>query len=168
MKKQRLLIWLFLGIYIVLLVNYTLVDGSFGRNILNIKNLNFDSLVNYMETSLNLIPFATIKLYINGLKSDNISFGYFLINIFGNLLMLMPLSFFVPTLIEKIDTFPKLLIFVILFAICIEILQILFLTGSCDIDDVILNVIGAIIAYSIFKSVRKNDKLKEKAHDRNS
>ena len=157
MKKQRLIIWLFLDVYILLLVNFTLIDDTFGRNIFNIQNLNFDSLANYIDTSLNLTPFATIKLYINGLKAGNISLGYFFINIFGNFLMLMPLSFFVPTLIKKINKFYKFLIFVILFAICIELLQILFLTGSCDIDDVILNVLGASISYPIFLKVNKND-----------
>ena len=157
MKKQRLIIWLFLDVYILLLANFTLIDDTFGRNIFNIQNLNFDSLANYIDTSLNLTPFATIKLYINGLKSGNISLGYFFINIFGNFLMLMPLSFFVPTLIEKINKFYKFLIIVILFAICIELLQILFLTGSCDIDDVILNVLGASISYPIFLKVNKND-----------
>ena len=158
MKKQQIIIWLFLGVYILLLVNFTLVDDSFGRNIFNIKNLNFDSLANYMDTSLNLTPFATIKLYINGLKTGNISLGYFFINIFGNFLMLMPLSFFAPTLIKGLNKFYKFLIFVILFAVCIEILQILFLTGSCDIDDVILNVLGACVSYFIFQKLKNTSK----------
>lgn len=158
MKRQRITIWLFLGVYILLLVNFTLIDDTFGRNIFNIQNLNYDSLVHYMENSLNLIPFATIKLYINGLTSDNISLGYFLINIFGNLIMLMPLSFFVPVLIPKINTFLKFLIFVIAFSVCIEILQILFLTGSCDIDDVMLNVLGAAISYPIFSKLKREEK----------
>lgn len=158
MKKQQITIWLFLGVYVLLLVNFTLIDDTFGRNIFNIQNLNYDSLVNYMETSLNLIPFATIRLYVNGLKSDNISLGYFLINIFGNLLMLMPLAFFVPTLLKKINTFLKFLIFVIGFAVCIEVLQILFLTGSCDIDDVMLNVLGAALSYPIFAKLKKEEK----------
>lgn len=160
MKKQQTTTWLFLGVYIVLLAYFTLVDDTFGRNIFNIQNLNFDSLVNYMETSLNLIPFATIRLYINGLKSDNITLGLFLINVFGNLLMLMPLSFFVPTLLKKVNTFLKFLVFVIVFSVCIEILQILFLTGSCDIDDVMLNVLGACISYPIFSKLKKEEKQK--------
>ncbi len=160
MKKQQRTIWLFLGVYILLLVNFTLVDDTFGRNIFNISKLNYASLVNYMETSLNLIPFATIKLYINGLKADNITLGLFFINIFGNLIMLMPLSFFVPTLIPKINTFLRFLFFVIAISLCIEILQILFLTGSCDVDDVMLNVLGAAISYPIFSKLKPKEKQK--------
>ena len=45
----------------------------------------------------------------------------------------------------------KTIIFVIALVIIIEITQFITLTGSADIDDLILNIIGAIIGYGIVK-----------------
>ncbi len=157
MKTNRKTVWLLLVVYIFLLAYFTLIDSTFGRNIFNIKNFNYNAFVNYINSSLNLIPFATIKLYIEGLKSGIISVGYFLINIFGNLLMLMPLSFFLPTVVKKINKFYKFILVIIAISLLIEILQIVFLTGSCDIDDVILNVSGAALAYPLFKKLEKSE-----------
>ncbi len=155
MKKIRATEWILLLVYIIILIDFTLLDDAFGRNIFNIQNFSYDSFVNYIDNSLNLIPFSTIKLYINGVIQEKISLAYFIINIFGNLIMLIPLTFFIPRMFKKIDGFFKLLIVLILFSVSIEILQFIFLTGSCDIDDVILNVTGAAISYPIFKNIFK-------------
>ena len=153
MKTHRKTVWLLLVVYIFLLAYFTLMDNTFGRNIFNIKNLSYQAFVNYINNSVNLIPFATIKLYISGLKNNAISTGYFVVNILGNLLLLMPLAFFAPTLVCKINRFYKFVMVIFAVSILIEILQILFLTGSCDIDDVILNVLGAALAYPLFKKL---------------
>lgn len=162
MKTHRKTVWLLLVVYIFLLAYFTLMDNTFGRNIFNIKNLSYEAFVNYINNSVNLIPFATIKLYISGLKSNAISTGYFVVNILGNLLMLMPLSFFLPTLVCRINKFYKFFMIVIAASLLIEILQILFLTGSCDIDDVILNVSGAALAYPLFIKLDKVEQTKNK------
>ena len=44
------------------------------------------------------------------------------------------------------------IITMLIMVIFIEILQFVLLTGSCDIDDVILNVLGACIAYKVFNA----------------
>ncbi len=155
MKKLRITEWILLFVYIIILIDFTLLDDAFGRNIFNIQNFSFDSFVNYIDNSLNLIPFSTVKLYINGVAQDKISLAYFVINIFGNLIMLIPLTYFIPRIFKGINCFFKLLIALILFSVAIEILQLIFLTGSCDIDDVILNVTGAAIAYPILKNTFK-------------
>lgn len=153
MKKLRITEWILLFVYIIILIDFTLLDDAFGRNIFNIQNFTYDSFVNYIDDSLNLIPFFTVNLYINGVAQDKISVAYFIINIFGNLIMLMPLTYFLPRIFKGIKGFFKLLIALILFSVAIEILQLVFLTGSCDIDDVILNVTGAAIAYPILKNI---------------
>jgi glycopeptide antibiotics resistance protein len=43
----------------------------------------------------------------------------------------------------------KFLLFISLTVIVVEVLQIVFLTGSADIDDFILNVGGAMAAYGV-------------------
>ncbi|MEI6578206.1 MAG: VanZ family protein [Eubacteriales bacterium] len=83
----------------------------------------------------NFIPFITI---INYIKSQNYEmFMYFL----GNLFLFTPLGFY--TIVIK----PKYhLLFMLLLPItissAIELSQLIFKNGNCDIDDVILNSIG--------------------------
>ena len=47
------------------------------------------------------------------------------------------------------------------FVLVVELLQMLLLTGSCDIDDWILNVSGAFLGYMLFKKFHIFTKLKK-------
>jgi glycopeptide antibiotics resistance protein len=80
-----------------------------------------------------------------------VSFISFFINIIGNFIALMPLGMFMPLMSNKINKFYKFLILMILIVVIIEFLQFITLSGSCDIDDLILNVTGASIVYFICK-----------------
>ncbi len=137
-------------IYTLLIFYFTLFDYTFGRNIFNVFNWSATNFEEYAKTSLNVIPFGTVKLMINGLFAENISFKYFIINILGNFFLLTPLGYFIPKLFKGINRFWKFLLVSLGISLSIEILQLLFLTGSCDVDDLILNVLGAVIFYPIF------------------
>ena len=54
-----------------------------------------------------------------------------------------------PDIFFTSKSFKKFIITMLIIVILVEILQFVLLTGSCDIDDVILNVAGACIAYKI-------------------
>jgi glycopeptide antibiotics resistance protein len=63
------------------------------------------------------------------------------------------MGFFVPILFEnKIKNIKQFGIMMIILTIFVEILQFLTYRGSTDIDDVILNTIGAIVVYIIMKT----------------
>jgi glycopeptide antibiotics resistance protein len=54
-------------------------------------------------------------------------------------------------------------VFGFIISLVIEILQLLFVEGRCmDVDDLILNTLGVVIGWSIFKAikflVKKNEK----------
>lgn len=98
----------------------------------------------YCAHSLNLIPFATISEYFHcGFGSE------FIVNILGNLIAFMPFAFFLPLLFKKCRKFWEFLIVLLIINVAIEVLQLLLMVGSCDIDDVILNILGAAAAYGI-------------------
>ena len=61
----------------------------------------------------------------------------------------MPLALFIPILFKKIDNTKKFLISILCVTLGIELIQFITFTGSCDIDDVILNTLGAFIMYKI-------------------
>lgn len=48
-----------------------------------------------------------------------------------------------------------------IFVFVVELLQMLLLTGSCDIDDWILNVSGAVLGYLLLKKYHIYTKLKK-------
>lgn len=148
---------LYFIIYTITIVALTLFDEIFGRNGLVFVNWNKQLLDSYMKYSFNIVPFKTIRLFINGYLNDLVSLKNFSINIFGNLFALMPYGMFIPLMFKKVNKYYKFLILMVILVIGIELLQFITLSGSCDIDDLILNVLGASIVYFIcqIKVIRK-------------
>ena len=145
-------------LYIGLLLNFTLFDPMFARR--GTGNAVFSDpnlFKNYMTNSFNIIPFSTILMYFNSYLSHEMNFSVIITNIFGNLIALTPMALFLPMLIKKCNKTVLFVIITAIFVIAIELLQLIFVSGSCDIDDLILNVSGAVIAYALLhiKSLNK-------------
>lgn len=138
-------------IYTVALIALTLFEELFGRRGLTLISWNKELLSNYMKYSFNIVPFKTINLFINGYINGYVTFRDFSINIFGNLGAFMPYGILIPLTFKKINKFYKFLILMIALILFIEVVQFLTLSGSCDIDDLILNLFGASYIYFIFK-----------------
>ena len=105
-----------------------------------------------IKSNLNLIPFRTLRLF-SGLLSDHRPYlvRAAVVNLFGNVIMFIPLGFFLPAVFEKLQKLWKILLTTTLIITMIEVMQLLTLLGSCDIDDLILNLVGAAIGYGIYK-----------------
>lgn len=94
------------------------------------------------EGTPNWIPFKTIIPYLRGDKGLLIA----AINILGNILLLVPIGFFMPLAYAK-TTWKSALLFGILLALSIESSQVFFKVGIFDIDDVILNALGLVLGF---------------------
>lgn len=104
----------------------------------------------------NLIPFETIALFARLLTSSNPEFQkYAVINLFGNVIMFIPLGFLLPKVFRRLNRLWKVLLTTALVITLVELSQLLTLLGSCDTDDLILNVIGAAIGYGFCKLYEK-------------
>ena len=76
-----------------------------------------------------------------------------IINLVTNLLLFAPMGFFIPLLFkDKITNIKQFIILIIILSLFVEILQFITYRGSTDIDDIILNTIGAIIIYILMKT----------------
>ena len=105
-----------------------------------------------VTAQLNLIPFRTLRLFAGLLDSGVRSHIHMaVINLGGNIIMFVPLGFLLPKVFPKLSSLPRVLITTALIITLVEILQLFTLVGSCDIDDLILNVIGAAIGYGLHK-----------------
>ena len=145
---KSILICLFL-LYTLMVIDFTLINDNFGRRISNIFLADRATVNGYLSQKINFIPFATVKLFINAYKDANLNTFVVLENTLGNLFVFMPFALFIPNIFKKINSAVKFLICISVSVLIIEALQIVFLTGSADIDDFILNVGGAMIAYGI-------------------
>mgnify|MGYP003295140202 CR=1 FL=1 len=80
---------------------------------------------------------------------------------------MMPFALFIPMLFKKINNTKKFILTILCITLGIELIQFITFSGSCDIDDVILNTLGAFIMYKILnikdvKNLVKNIFLLEK------
>lgn len=87
-------------------------------------------------------------------------FTYSRLQIIGNLVLLIPFSFFIAVLWRRLSDFRWNLSMSFLFSLAIEIMQLImsyFYLGnrSCDINDLFLNTCGALLGYVLYKVVSK-------------
>ncbi len=143
----------FFALYLLLLLTFTLFDDAFGRNHDN-SFILFDFINNreQIAQSVNLVPFETISLYVRSVANGNVSFGEFAVNILGNLFAFTPFALFLPLLSERCNKWYRFVLVVALCVAAIELLQLAFSKGSCDIDDLLLNTAGALCAFFFFTS----------------
>lgn len=102
-----------------------------------------------IATSTNFIPFHTMISYLK--NSDNLSSTVIYTNIYGNLIAFAPMGFFLPRLFQKLRKFLPFVCVMTLTISAIELAQFITNLGVMDIDDLILNLSGAIIAFFLCK-----------------
>ena len=94
----------------------------------------------------NFKPFVSIHSYIQNFTT--MDFGDFSFKqIIGNTFMMFPLGVFLPCFWKKQKKFGVFVLTCFLSILCVEILQVLTLLGSFDVDDLILNLIGCSIGF---------------------
>ncbi len=136
-------------IYVITISTLTLFDEIFGRQGFVIIDWDKELLDMYLKTSFNIVPFHTIKLFINGYLNGIVTLKDFTINVVGNLCAFMPFAIFLPLMFKPMNKYLNFLFAMVLIVIVIEVLQFVTMSGSLDIDDLILNVFGASIIYFI-------------------
>ena len=104
-----------------------------------------------MKYSFNIVPFKTINLFVSGYMNEIVSFRSLSINIFGNICAFMPYAIFLALMFKGMNKFMNFFTAITFSVIIIELLQFVTMSGSCDIDELILNVSGACIVYLIIR-----------------
>lgn len=135
--------------YCLLLITILFLNNEYRMN--KFQNINTFSKEHF--EMVNIIPFATIIDYISRLVSNEINTSIVIINFSTNLLLFAPVGFFIPSLFsDKITNIKQFTIIMIVLTLIVEILQFITYRGSTDIDDIILNTIGAVIVYKLVEA----------------
>ncbi len=108
-------------------------------------------LSEYMTYAVNLVPFETIKGFWNALKNHTINTDIAVFNIFGNIALFVPFGFLLPVAAKRLRALWKCAAVTFFAVLTAEILQLLLKVGSFDIDDIILNMLGAVTGYAVFR-----------------
>lgn len=112
-----------------------------------------------LQMNLNLEPLHTIRLFIRVLLYDPSAYNIrmAIINLFGNIVMFIPLGYFLPRLWKRLRRWWRTWLATLTVMTAVEILQLFTLRGTCDVDDLILNLLGAAMGYILF-CIRKKDR----------
>ena len=108
---------------------------------------------------VNLRPFRTIRLYLGLLGANRPSLVRIAaVNLLGNVGMFLPLGFLLPAAFPRLAKWYRCLLTAAGIIALVELLQMLFLVGACDIDDLILNLTGTALGYGLFAAMERSEK----------
>ena len=94
----------------------------------------------------NFTPFKTIKMYIDyAYKLNSVE------NLAGNVLVFVPLGFLLPLVSDECRRFSVVMLNAFAFVVGIEVFQLFSAFGAFDVDDILLNCLGAAIGYGCYR-----------------
>lgn len=106
-----------------------------------------------LRDNSNLEPFDTVRRYLWVLRhsASRSQIRHAVINLGGNVAMFVPLGVFTPCLWPKMRKFGRHFLTMVVTIVTIELLQLFTLLGSCDVDDLLLNLVGTTLGFAIWK-----------------
>ncbi|WP_455539853.1 VanZ family protein [Terrisporobacter sp.] len=162
-KKINIFREIMLSVFFIYFL-FLLLLTIFKYGIITLSN-PFNSYMYREHGLLGVINIVPIKETINTFIHSETGLRNSVRNIIGNILVFMPLGFFIPLLFDKFNSYKKLLKIGFLASLAIEITQLFVGSNVCDVDDIIYNTLGAIlglICYKIFDIVMAKINLKYK------
>ena len=110
-----------------------------------------------MRGNMNLIPFHTIGNYWKVVTRWEFTplFRHCVINLGGNVFLFIPIGYFLPRLWPFLRNFFSFLLTCTMAITLVELVQLVTLLGSLDIDALILNLFGMVVGYLIYMIFKK-------------
>ena len=106
----------------------------------------------YAETlraNLNLLPGDTIQRFLRVWDSP-VYHRAAIVNLIGNVVMFIPLGFGLPWAFSCLRKYWKTLLLSAGIIVFVEVIQLFTLLGHCDVDDLILNLVGVTAGYVLW------------------
>lgn len=150
-RLQRRMLKGIFAIYLIALMTLLFLGSTFrrgfeDRNIWQVEPFSQDHIDYYC----NLKVFKSVRMYYHAFVNHTMTMRIIVLNLVGNLIAFVPFGLFVPLIYRKrIHNILQFTILAILCSTAMEFVQFITMVGQADIDDVILNVLGAVIMYLI-------------------
>ena len=136
-KTARAAGWLLFLIYLIILIYLLFFSESYGRHALAEGQYRY-----------NLQPFQEIRRFAVYWK--NVGFWAAFLNLGGNVLGFMPFGILLPVLSDRLRRPVSVILLGFAMSLMVETIQLVTRVGIFDVDDLILNTLGAGIGYLLF------------------
>ena len=135
-KIKHIGVMLFL-LYVLLLVYFLFFFEEYGRVAAEERVYRY-----------NLIPFLEIRRF--WIYREQLGVLAVFSNIFGNVIGFIPYGFILPVIAHKCRSGFFIILSGFSLSLVVEVVQLVTKVGCFDVDDLILNTLGAAIGYGIF------------------
>ncbi len=145
-KKSKPIFWLAFIIYLILLLKVIFFSMSFEAVKAGVTSASIDRISMNLKEA-NFIPLRHINAYMNMYFKPAMS-------VMGlKILWFVPMGYFIPALTKQ-KRFKQTLIIGVLVVLLFEVMQLILSLGQFDVDDILLNGIGVIIGYTLYKAFK--------------
>lgn len=125
-------------VYLIILLRITVFRAGFSTaDLFQNGRLIFDFFAGYLEMLRSNMFYDFIYLFV------------------GNIIWFVPLGFLLPCLNNRFSSISRVLLFGFLLSLLIEFFQFAFGTGISEVDDMILNTLGALIGYGGYSAISR-------------
>ena len=135
-KIRHIGIMLFL-LYVLLLVYFLFFAEEYGRTAAEERMYRY-----------NLVPFLEIRRFWT--YREQLGILAVFSNIFGNVIGFIPYGFILPVIAHRFRSGFFIILSGFSLSLVVEVVQLVARVGCFDVDDLILNTLGAAIGYGIF------------------
>ena len=106
-----------------------------------------------LRDNLLLEPLDTIRRFWWVLRhsTNQAQIRHAVVNLAGNVIMFVPLGIFAPILWKRTGKLGWHLLTMTLIIVAVELTQLFTLLGTCDVDDLLLNLVGTTIGFLLWK-----------------
>ena len=133
---RRMGIFLFV-VYVLLLLYFLFFSEAYGR-VAEAER----------EYRYNLVPFVEIRRF--WVYRDQLGLFALFTNILGNVIGFIPYGFILPVICRKWRNGFLIVLSGFCLSLCVESIQLVTKVGCFDVDDMILNTLGAALGYAGF------------------
>lgn len=145
---------LFFAIYILVVIKVIIFKYPYEELMRIAATWRRDVIFEGLGTA-NFTPFKTIKMYIDySYKLNSVE------NLAGNVLVFVPLGFLFPLVAKEGERFFVMLLNAFVFVLGIEVFQLFSAFGAFDVDDILLNCVGASLGFGMYRLIQLRRKRK--------
>ena len=143
----KLLFWL----YLLFLLAFVVIKFDGSRWSL-LERIQTNLAIRWAEPgyNLNLTPFDTIQNQLRHLPAP-----WAVRNLVGNVLCFIPFGLLLPLAHRHLRTFFRVMLLALVMICAIEVFQYVTCLGSCDVDDLILNLLGCLAGWLCYLPMKK-------------